>query len=406
MAAILAFPIDLIRIFNESISLFRIFLILALISTSLFILEQMKIPNINRIAVSWIIIGFSSSILAFLFSLDNSYAKSALLNDLSGIMLVFTVLMNYSVDDIDVLLKAFVLSQLSAIPFSIYTIRLFGNMASIFNNITFLGIFTLKLDYSQTIETIQNLRLFLPYSSATALSVTMAASIVVLIYKGNYLFGRILKSILLILYSALMVFSQSRTGIVALFIVILVYTIIRSFKTRSFKLASRFVVVFLVLVAISSFIIRTSNSAIIEKFVKRIKYELAQSIFDNRHFLVPLEGLRIWLSSPSSFIFGIGYGGNAHFIGKWTYLPDNSFLNSFVTVVAQKGLLGLFMIFLWIILYNKTVRYSKAIGSYHLTILWAVLLVSCLFYELYQTSTFWTVLAITLLASQEKFERA
>jgi hypothetical protein len=129
---------------------------------------------------------------------------------------------------------------------------------------------------------------------------------------------------------------------------------------------------------------------------------MAFDFVQDRHFLVPLDGILIWIDSLENFILGIGTGSSVNITGAHTFLPAY-FLNSFVTLVVERGFLGLCIIMLLIFL-TKNLFYKAKMNKDETSesVVFCLLtgLLSCIFYEALNCYTLVFVLAISFLADQ------
>ena len=90
----------------------------------------------------------------------------------------------------------------------------------------------------------------------------------------------------------------------------------------------------------------------------------------------------IWLDSPSNFFIGIGFGSSALMKGEHTYLPPY-FLNSYVTLLAERGILGFVLVFYIIKLVVKLFKARRFLSKNENALVYTLFvgLISGIFYE-------------------------
>lgn len=400
LLVLLTYPIDLIRIVSPVISIFRIVLVLALILTGVSSLARNSLV-IKKLPFFYILITLMGAIMALIVSRDQQYAVSAFINEGAGICFLILMVLNFSKRDLPLLLRTFVIAQLSAAFFALFTLKYLGHPEFFPRNVRFFKVFFLQLD-ERFLDTLRLMRLTLPYPNSAAMSVAMAICIGILVFGGECIVkSRILRWLMIIVYTVLLVGTQSRTGIVAFVVTMAISVLGRPSEKKMKYVISSFVAC---IVAIVPLIPRITSNVIVTKFITRVNNELTESILSNRHLLVPLEGLATWLSTTFVFWFGKGYGGNQFLDTHWTYLPNNSFLCSYVTVITDRGLLGLIIIFLWFVMLYKVFHLQKGRVSSAIQGMYGILLISCIFYELYLSNICWSVLGIVLVASSRSFD--
>ena len=151
------------------------------------------------------------------------------------------------------------------------------------------------------------------------------------------LFKKNVRYFLIIVFSLILILTGSRTGIITLVLVLLFEFLTRK-KTFSNKKMNIFLLSVIFFIPL---VLNLNDSLYIQKFLNRM---VNIDILSDRHFLVPLDGLIIWVSNIRYFLFGIGYGSSINMVGAHTFLPEY-FLNSFVTIIVEKGLLGVSIVF-------------------------------------------------------------
>jgi len=294
---------------------------------------------------------FLSTIVAWLVSINEAWGRSSLLLGTMTSLLLFLIPNIYSRSDLPRLIKAMIWSQYIVIPFSVYCLyinNIYGGVPEII---------PLPFDMSITpgdealdrATAAGEIRLYLPYATPPVLSIVMAMSITLLLFCKN-LFNKYLKWILVASFSVILVMTGSRSGIIGISLVMafLLYkgelrNILKKYKSSVLF----FLIVFFVVVSVAS------ETEYVQKMViGRMENTQNTSLMEDRHFLVPLDGIIIWLESLENFIVGIGFGSGFYMKGAHTFLPPY-FLNSFVTLLAERGLMGLTLVIILVRLVVK-----------------------------------------------------
>ena len=228
-------------------------------------------------------------------------------------------------------------SQIITIFLSIFTYYYFYYGGGLHVGINFFNIpIILDPDLIRRMQASSQIRLSLPYFSPPQLSVVMSICIYILI-KYRELFKKNVRYFLIIVFSLILILTGSRTGIITLVLVLLFEFLTRK-KTFSNKKMNIFLLSVIFFIPL---VLNFNDSLYIQKFLNRM---VNIDILSDRHFLVPLDGLIIWVSNIRYFLFGIGYGSSINMVGAHTFLPEY-FLNSFVTIIVEKGLLGVSIVF-------------------------------------------------------------
>lgn len=319
-----------------------------------------------------------SSLLSWTISTNRTWANSYILLSILIAMFVFVIVNFFDVQDFRLLLKFLIYSQIITIIFSVFTYYhyYFGN--GIHENMNFFGV-QLVIDNEMVLrmQASSQVRFTLPYATPPQLSVVMAICIYIL-YKVEDLFPKYLRYFFLCSFVLILIFTGSRTGIYALIATL----IITHLKIKKIKLTKKKIFYFIFsTILFSVCLIYISNLTYVTKMISRFSIE---NLFEDRHFLVPLDGLIIWLSNIKNFILGIGFGSSINMIGAHTYLPAY-FLNSYITIIVERGLLGIFIVLILIgnlFVYNRFSKktdiriYVAVVGTY------LIVLISYLFYEI------------------------
>lgn len=397
LLAIFLYPLDGFKFsFFPSMSLYRVTLIFALFAGILSCCAKKgKIKVCNHIALPFIMMAIVSTILSNFISTEPAYASSAMLNELSGVMMVFLIVTLFGFNDTDILLKQFVRSAYIGIPFAILSWGfIFQNPAEIESFCSFGGLFDFEIT-AELEASAYNMRLVLPYSSSSVYSGVLAIIIAILICD-NTMYKTVTRNVLIIVFSLLLIMTQSRTGMLALAVFIFIYILKMSDHKRKSKMILLCVVAMLCIVLFVG-----SEEDFVRKLLSRFNGSNTNTtIFADRHFLLPLEGIFIWISSVKSFFVGIGYGSCIDFPGKWTDIPY-FFFNSYVTQIVAKGLLGVAIVGIWLLakfrlgaLFKNRDNYSSKMK---VNVAFTVLLIACLTYEFYPYYCFFIIFGIVLL---------
>lgn len=343
---------------------------------------------------------FLSSIMAFILSTNKGWGKSFLLLGILQAILILLICNFFELGDLNDLLKAIIRSQYITLPLSLYSIYKFYFGGGIPSRISLGAGFFIDLgnDFLLRAQAAGQIRLSLPFATPPVLSVVMAMMIIILLYNKE-LYKRTTIIILLSGFFAVMLLTGSRTGMVA-FVMALAIGEVLSMKGISLKSVKKQYVLFIGVgvVAVVFLIYFFSGS---EYFTKLVNRFVLKNIMEDRHLLVPLDGIIIWLSSAKNFIFGIGFGSSSDMMGKHTYLPPY-FLNSFVTYIVERGIMGMVMVFqiLRLLRFKRYIgkEYSKAFKSIYICFL--VSLFSAVFYETFNCYIIIFVFAIMFMCSQ------
>lgn len=239
----------------------------------------------------------------------------------------------------------------------------------------------LEQDFFSRGQAAGQIRLSLPYSTPPVLSVVMAICIVILLYDKK-IFSKKKRCVLISIFTLILILTGSRTGLVGLVIFFFLEAI--SYLVRNRHIPKWLFAALFILIITSLVLIRISGKSVfLEKYFNRFIVLFTEgSILDNRHILVPLDGILIWLSSVKNFILGIGFGSSFNMTGAHTFLPPY-FLNSFVTWVAERGLLGLYLIssLIYMALICRKSRSKMTSSELALSNGLCVTLITCMFYE-------------------------
>jgi len=350
------------------LSIFQIVLIFTGIIVAVSIFKR-EIIYINGY-IYFAIINFLSCIMAYFLSTYHSWARSNLLLGFMTTMLIVAFPIFFTKRDMPLLIKTLIRSQYITIAFSIYTFVMFyfrGGLPEVIN--LPLGMY-IQLDEKTLIrgQVSQHVRLMLPYDTPPVLSVVMAMCIVMLIYCGS-VYSKKVKIPLIFIFSTILMLTNSRTGIVALLVFFLIHYILMLLKGKYGRLLIITPISFVLLTGIV-FALK-SKIEYIYKFVNRFKLMFVE-LNTNRHVLVPIDGIIIWLSDLKNFMLGIGFGSGYYMVGTHTSLPPH-FLNSFVTLIVERGIMGLGLVIIIFKLCISTYKNRDKLSSCENAIVYSLL---------------------------------
>ena len=363
-----------------NLSIFQITLIVAGI-VSLIAVVHMRYIKRGRY-LSFTILWTLRSFLAFNTSIYLSWAKSYMLLGLMSSMLIFLIPCLFDMSDITMFEKSLIRSQYITILFSIYSFYMFYYKGGIPNHVSLVGGMYIDLD-TDTLSRAQaasQVRLTLPYATPPVLSIVMGMCIIILLFDKK-LFSKIIRYVLLICYSVILVLTGSRTGIIGLVIVIMIIGISNWLNGK--KISKKIMLLIpMISIGIAIFIIKGSSIEYIHKLFHRFSSVSINTLMFDRHFLVPLDGILIWIKSVKNFIFGIGFGSSYYMKGAHTYLPPY-FLNSFITLIVERGIMGVILVIFLVRLGFRLYKHRNRMTSGEKAVVYALItgFISCIFYE-------------------------
>ena len=355
-------------------SLFQLSLILTCI------ISILSIRKLKKGVFLWtfVILYAISSFMAYRISIN----PNALSPFLLSLMTVFAiVLASHLFDrrDINLLAKTLIRSQYIVIPFAVYSFIMFYYFGGLPEEISFPAGMSIELEKEALLrgQAGGQLRLMLPYSTSPMLSVVMSMCVVIL-FSNRELFSSPIRALLVIIFSVILVLTGSRTGMLSLFLFCGMHVF---FNIRSLPRWTLPVIVVVALL-ITALILVSSDVVYLEKYFERFTRLGNEDYEQDRHLLVPLDGILIWLSKIRYFLIGIGLTSSAMLQGPHTFLPPH-FLNSYVTLIAERGIPGLILAIMLIVLggrlYAKRRRMTPSERS--LSYSFIVALISFMFYE-------------------------
>lgn len=382
------------------LSIFQISLLITVFVALLGIIRKRTVRKGIYLFVSfvWVV----SSVVAWLVSINPSWANSYFL---LGLMTSFFILLfpsYFDRNDVFILEKTLIRSQYIVLPFSIYFYYMFYTNGGVPNHLDLFGGFYIDLDDDTLTrgQAASLLRLMLPYSTPPVLSLVMAMCVIMLLSNKD-LYSKIMRYFLLLSYSLVLIMTGSRTGFIGLCLFAVVHLILKMLSFSREKSAKYFVTILgVMIIAIIVFPFLSDVVYIQKMFINRTEGFSCESLMSDRHFTVPLDGFLIWISSIQNFLIGIGFGSSLFMTGEHTFLPPY-FLNSFITLLAERGLMGLllciFLISLSVSLYSKRAMMNYAEKS--LTYAFIVGMLSCVFYEGINCYFFIFVMSISFMVN-------
>jgi hypothetical protein len=378
--------------------MYRLTLITATILAVIHTIKVGKIPKGKYLYFILLLIG---SPIAYIISTNKDWAFSFMLNDMMGILLVYLVCVFFTIKDADRLLKAFIYSQFFTLFFSGYSLFMYYIRGGIPQNINFLNIISISLseEFLRRGTISSQIRLSLPYATPPHLSIVMAIAITILLVHKK-LFSKKLRFFLIMIFSFILILTNSRTGIAAAALIILIsYFVKFNYKFNIRKMTILFSLIIFTIVALEILDLNYINK-LLNRFV-------IEDLTQDRHFLVPIEGIIIWLSSVKNFVIGIGYGSSINLAGRFTFLPPY-FLNSFVTLIAEKGLIGLLIVFEFFRLFIRSLKTIKSKNSnppnYAISYAYLIAFGSFMFYEAKQNISVWVIISIVYLIDMNRWD--
>lgn len=391
---IIVFPFDTYR-FNTpviSLSFFRILLILLTVFNifNLFYCKQ----RIDKLGLFLVFISLISSFFTYL--LTDFYVDSIplLFNEIMGFLLIFNFMIIYDFSDLRILLKLFVIANLTPIFYSIWIISsflLFGEIQfelpipDVLSGIVVTGEFE-AANFSGLP------RLWMPFMTSPQLAISIALAIIFLLFmsveKG---FFKTYKNLLLIIFFAILVGTFSRSLFIAL-----IFSIFVSFLSKP----KRFLLFLIPLMLLIVLVPVISSNEFVESYISRMSRHLSSNIKEDRHFLLVLEGLRIWTLNIKNFFIGMGMGNNSLYKGFYTFLPSgSSFLSTYITTVAERGVIGFTMVFssFYYLFYRlKSRKLNSDVFAVYISFF--CIFVAFFFYDFRTTLSTWMLLAISFVA--------
>lgn len=396
LLAIIISTTDIIRFsVLPNLSFFRIAIVLTGLTSIFYTIVNGKIRKGRYLY--FILLVFGSSILNYFRSTNKGWASSFLMNDLMGVIIIFVISNFFSKQDTKVLLKALINSQIVTIGLSAYVYLKFMVSSAIDSTIKF-GPFIIELSEGFLNRSMisGHPRLALPYSTPPHLSIVMVIIISMLLIEKD-LFKK--RMVWISFFIWILLFTYSRTGIVALLLTIITLSLMRINKVKikyNHIIFAGFSAILIIIV--SRFM---GSFYVLNKLLSRFKMD---NILENRHLLVPFEGILLWLSSLKRFVLGIGSGSSINIIGKYTVLPPH-FFNSYITLIAERGYLGLLIVFEYVRYYFISLKsLSTRVNTLEKSVIvsFLIILYSFIFYEARQNIFIWIVTGIFIMVNNRR----
>ncbi|MFW5781092.1 MAG: hypothetical protein ACOCXD_00830 [Bacteroidota bacterium] len=318
--------------------------------------------------------------------------SSYFLNEIMGLLIIVVFINIYSRKDIPTLFKAFVASFIFPLLTSLYVYFIFSTELRIIEVLPLSDV----LPFLRTIEFDNHPfrfglfpRLGLPYSTSPHLAVVASIILIIVLfyYKKTKRFV-LAGAIFLILIGTL-----TRTVIVSLFLTFLVYTIfyLHDIGIRLLVLKKKYLFLLLMLVGGVIFL---SQLEVFNMLTGRLT---EGNLTEDRHFILIIEAFYILFDSVNNLLFGIGDGNLVFQDPVHTYLPPDSLLNSFLTLLVHRGLVGFFLnVSLYIYLLGHLInkRLVNKETGYALLFAFINVLFAFNFYELRFVNGVWILMGI------------
>ena len=387
-------PIDIYRIEFpfSNLSLFRVFFIVLIFFFFLQLILKSKIKKLPNIYF-FLILSIFSLVIGLFQTISLQLSKEFILNEFMGVILIFLFVNIYTRNDLIVLVKTYIASLIIAIFFAIFVYYKYiinGTLVidlPFTNKLSFLVPVTNNFKYA--LRSGQIPRLILPFSTSPHLALNLSLAIIyIFFFKRFYNHRKSLSIILLVAFLAVLIGTLTRSVLISLTLAFFLYFILQirkkkyiiNFSKRKVSIAIIVLSFFIVLFVIFF------PTEIIEKLFARFS-ELGEHNFFNsdRHFLLIHEAFIIWLKNIKTFLVGIGIGNIRFQKGVYTYLPPKSMLNSFLTVLVERGIVGFvllysFYLYLFAFLLKSFQKYSRFLPYSFLFIMINILIV----YNLYE----------------------
>ena len=401
-ASILFFPLDTYRIEIPfiSLSIFRFFLLFWSFTNFIVILTKPILP-ISKSALVVLIGSLLSTFFAFSRSAFITESFPFLFNEVMGFLIIINSIITFQKTDLPKVLYFYILSQLIPLFFSIFNFYQFTVNGLIFDSLPAIpGLENFIIPYKFNASDFSGLpRLWMPFVTGPHLALSISLAIIYLNYflvKKN-----IFMKILLPLFLLVLLGTFSRTSMIAVLIVLIFG------KGINLKLISNSIK-FLIILMIISISIAYVSPDYFDNFVRLNIRRFDTSITDDRHFLLVLDAIRIWLSEVKIFLFGIGMYNNDLYTGFYTFLPPgSSFLSTYFTTLTERGIVGFTLVFSpFIYIINKSLNFNK----YKLDYLKAInmgtllILISFMFYDLRLLIPVWFHIAFCFVSLKKQLK--
>ena len=347
------------------------------------------------------VLWFFSSILAWQTSINPEWGKSYFLLGMMTTLILLIIPNVFTRRDLPRIERWLVRSQYIVIPFSLFFVMAFNAIGAMPDEVLLPGGLSITLGEGALDRgtAAGEVRLMLPYATPPVLSIVMAMTLTILLFNDE-LFKKWIRWSLVGIFGAILILTGSRSGIMGMILLFLLLLVKGEFKRQLKKVKKKYVIlgiIVLVVLAVVLMQFEYFQKMIIDRFYNPDR----KGISEDRHYLVPLDGLLIWIGSARNFILGIGFGSSMMMRGAHTYLPPY-FLNSFVTLLAERGIMGLMLVILLIWLFARLFRLRRYMNKAEISITYAyfVVLASAMFYENFISYFVIFVIALTLMLQQ------
>lgn len=376
---ILTLGTQLIKLPVINLSIFQVFVVAAAVFAVPYVfIKRVRSGLYLTICLLW----FASSIVAWIVSINPEWAKSYFLLGLMTTSIFFIIPNLYSRHDIPMLEKWMIRSQYIVLPFSLITALIFYTIGTMPDEIPLPGGMSISLGEDDMARGMAagEVRLMLPYATPPVLSIVMAMCITLLFFNKQLFSGKV-RWLLLSVYTVILIMTGSRSGIMGIIILLGILFVNGEFKSYLRRINKRYVIWGILIILVLLFV--ALQFEYFQKMIlNRFYNKESDGVMEDRHLLVPIDGILIWLGSIKNFIVGIGFGSSALMEGEHTYLPPY-FLNSFVTLLAERGFMGLCLsiLLLWFAVRLFKLRRFLSQDEKALLYTYIVGLSSALFYE-------------------------
>jgi len=370
---------QIIKLPDIGLSPFQIMVIMATgFGVPLVMMQGMKSGLYLLVTFLW----FFSSILAWQVSINPEWAKSYFLLGMMTTAIFLIVPNIFSRNDLPKLERWMIRSQYIVIPFSIFTVIVFNAIGMMPDEIPLPGGMSISLGAEDLDRgtAAGEVRLMLPYATPPVLSIVMAMSLTLLLFNDE-LFKKSIRWSLIGIFTTILIMTGSRSGIMGLILLFFLLFVRGEFKRQLKKVKVEYIVVAIIALVVL-FIVLMQFEYFQKMIIGRFYNPDREGIGEDRHYLVPLDGLLIWIGSASNFLFGIGFGSSIMMQGAHTFLPPY-FLNSFVTLLAERGLMGLMLVacLIWMFIRLFKLRRYMNKAEISMTYSYFVALAAAIFYE-------------------------
>ncbi|MFW6016023.1 MAG: hypothetical protein ACOCRK_06260 [bacterium] len=393
-------PLDVYRIKFPMINLsvYRIIFVFFVAIYISYLILYKKIVKSNKYILLYLTLLSSFVGIAQSIKLGNSLPF--FINEVMGIILIIIFINIYSYDDIEKLINTFLLSLSISVFFSLYTYYQFFVLGNLIKKLPFVDnlVFFAEVNHLTQGGVISGLpRLMLPYATPPQLALVISIGIILVSFKLKFKKkGKFRYVPLLVLLFLILLGTMSRSSIVPIFLVFIVYLFFEFIyvKKKNTLIIKRIFYGSIIILTIT-LIIRLFPDEILNKLFYRFTILSEGTI---RHFYVRLEAILLFAKDWKTLLIGIGSKNNIYYDGVYTHIPPLHFLSPYFTVLAENGLFGFISVFgFYFLVYFELWGYLKRCKdyiSYSLYFVLCYILLAYLFYELRLILPVWIILAI------------